>query len=138
FKKVKSFSRESKCLSRKAQATLAFELQEEGFKLKDVLKQVGRPESTYHYHVAQFSKADPDKRDETLITDLFNKHNGNYGYRRIHLALVKSGQKINHKKVQRIMRQLGLKSTKFSRRSRFNSYKGKVGKVAKNRLNRRF
>ena len=38
FKKVKSFSGEPGCLPRKAQAALAFELKEEGFKLKDVLK----------------------------------------------------------------------------------------------------
>lgn len=36
------------------------------------------------------------------------------------------------------MTELGLRCTKFSRRSRYNSYVGTVGKVAKNRLNRRF
>lgn len=37
------------------------------------------------------------------------------------------------------MNKLGLKCTKFWRKSRkYNSYKGKVGKIAPNRLNRRF
>jgi len=37
------------------------------------------------------------------------------------------------------MDKLGLKCTKFSRKTRkYNSYKGKVGKIAQNRLNRRF
>lgn len=64
---------------------------------------------------------------------------GKYGYRRIHLELKRRGYEINHKKVQRIMRELGLKCIKFTRKSRrYNSYKGTVGKVAKNRLNRRF
>ncbi|MDY0393179.1 IS3 family transposase [Virgibacillus halophilus] len=37
------------------------------------------------------------------------------------------------------MRELGLKCVKFMRKSRkYNSYKGKVGKVVKNRLSRRF
>lgn len=49
------------------------------------------------------------------------------------------GHTINHKKVQRIMQKLGLKCLKFSRKSRrYNSYKGTVGKVAKDRVNRRF
>ena len=49
------------------------------------------------------------------------------------------GHTINHKKVQRIMHNLGLKCTKFSRKSRkYSSYKGTVGKVASDRLNRRF
>ncbi len=54
--------------------------------------------------------------------------------------LKKLGHSINHnKKVYRIMRELGLKCVKFMRKSReYNSYKGNVGKVAKNRLSRRF
>ena len=37
------------------------------------------------------------------------------------------------------MKEMGLKCVKFMRKSRkYNSYKGKVGTVAKNRLNRRF
>lgn len=36
------------------------------------------------------------------------------------------------------MGEMGLKCEKFVRKSRYKSYKGTVGKVAKNRLNRRF
>jgi len=117
---------------------VAFELKEEGFKLKDVLKVVGIPEATYHYHVDQLKKEDPDKALKELIRELFKKHEGKYGYRRIHLELLGKGYKVNHKKVQRIMRTIGLKCVKFTQKSRYNSYKGTVGKVAKNRLNRRF
>ncbi|MBN6885141.1 IS3 family transposase [Cytobacillus horneckiae] len=48
------------------------------------------------------------------------------------------GHKVNHKKVQRIMKKLGLKGDKFIRKSRkYGSYKGTVT-IAKNRINRRF
>lgn len=117
---------------------MAFELKEEGFKLKDVLKVVSIPEATYHYHIKRLEKEDPDKGLKEKIKKLFQKHKGRYGYRRIHLSLKESGFKINHKKVQRIMKELGLKCVKFTRKSRYKSYKGTVGKVAKNRLNRRF
>lgn len=117
---------------------MAFELREEGFKLKDVIKEVNIPEATYHYHVQQFKKVDPDKTLKKRITELFHKHEEKYGYRRILLALRKEGYEINHKKVQRIMKELSLKCIKFTRKSRYNSYKGTVGKVAKNLLNRRF
>ncbi|MFJ6210208.1 IS3 family transposase [Lysinibacillus sp. NPDC092081] len=73
-----------------------------------------------------------------MILALFEKHEGRYGYRRIHAELKSLGYVINHKKVQRIMKELGLKCVKFVRKSRNKSYKGKEGKVAKNRLNRRF
>lgn len=81
---------------------------------------------------------DPDQAWKTLILETFEKHEGRYGYRRIHADLKAQGHKINHKKVQRIMKKLNLKCVKFIRKSRYKSYKGTVGKIAKNRLNRHF
>jgi putative transposase len=118
---------------------LAFHLKQEGFRLKDIFEVVGIPEATYHYHVKNFGKEDPETKLKELITHLFEKFHERYGYKRITDELKKLGHCINHKKVYRIMRELGLKCVKFMRKSRkYNSYKGKVGKIAKNRLNRRF
>jgi putative transposase len=117
---------------------LAFALKEEGFRLNIVLEKVDIPEATYHYHIKQMQKEDPDKEWKVIINELFEKHEGKYGYRRIHLLLRSKGYVINHKKVQRIMREMELKCEKFKRKSRYKSYKGTVGKVANNRLNRRF
>lgn len=107
---------------------MAFELKEEGFKLKDVLNVVHIPEATYHYQVKQLKKEDSDKEWEAIIVELFQKHEGTYGYRRIYLALRGQGYIINHKKVQRIMKRLGLKCVKFTRKSRYNSYKVRLVK----------
>lgn len=117
---------------------MAFELKEEGFKLKDVLKTVGIPEATYHYHVKQMRTEDSDKEWKEKIYDIFHDHRGRYGYRRVYEELRNQGHIINHKKVQRIMREMDLRCEKFQRKSRYKSYKGTVGKVAKNLLNRRF
>lgn len=84
------------------------------------------------------AREDPDKELKKVILELFQKHEGKYGYRRIHLELRAQDYHVNHKKIQRIMGKLGLKCVKFTRKSRYNSYHGTVGKVAKNRLNRRF
>ena len=86
----------------------------------------------------KMANEDPNQTWKTLILEIFEKHEGRYGYRRIHAELKAQGHKINHKKVQRIMNELNLKCEKFVRKSRYKSYKGTVGKVAKNRLNRRF
>lgn len=50
------------------------------------------------------------------------------------------GRIVNHKKVLRIMREQGWLCTKFTQRHRkkYSSYKGQVGKVAHNHLNRKF
>ena len=51
----------------------------------------------------------------------------------------KQGLLINKKRVQRIVQKLGIQVTSFTRKSRkYSSYRGKVGKVAPNRINRRF
>lgn len=116
-----------------------FQLKQEGFRLKDIFKVVDIPEATYHYHVKNVGKEDTETNLRELITHLFEKFHERYGYKRITNELKKLGHCINHKKVYRIMRELGLKCVKFMRKSRkYNSYKGKVGKISKNRLNRRF
>lgn len=118
---------------------MAFELKEEGFRLKDIFLVVGIPEATYHYHVKNFEKEDPDTELKERITHLFQAFHERYGYKRITNELQKLGYCINHKKVYRLMLELGLKCVKFMRKSRkYNSYKGNVGKIAKNRLARRF
>ncbi|WP_191567086.1 IS3 family transposase [Metabacillus idriensis] len=138
LKKVASFSDGSGRLSRKAQAALSFELKEK-FQLKDVLQIVGIPESTFHYHIKMMKKKNPDEELEACIQLIFEENHGNYGYRRVHLELGNRGLKVNHKKVQRFMKKLALKGEKFRRKSRkYSSYKGTVGAIAKNRINRRF
>jgi len=118
---------------------VAFELKEEGYRLKDVLVVVGIPEATYHYHVKRWNKADQNLFLKETISELFYHFKERYGYKRITKELNKTGIKINHKKVYRLMKELHLKCTKFTRKTRkYNSYKGTVGKVAKNLLNRRF
>ncbi len=74
-----------------------------------------------------------------MILRIFEENHGNYGYHWIQLALNIQGLKVNQKKIRRIIRKLGLKSTKFTPKSRkYSSYKGTIGQVARNRIHRRF
>ena len=54
----------------------------------------------------------------------------------MHRELVNMGYKINHKRVQRIMNLLGLKAV--TPRSKYRSFRGTVGKIAPNIINRDF
>ncbi|MFD2211211.1 IS3 family transposase [Virgibacillus halophilus] len=82
-----------------------------------------------------FEKEDPDTELKEPITELFKKFHERYGCKRTTKESKKLGHCVNHKKVYRLMRETGLKGVKFMRISRkYNSYKGNVGKVAKNRL----
>ncbi|TKW60355.1 MAG: IS3 family transposase, partial [Gemella sp.] len=96
------------------------------------------PKATYMYWQKRFDRVNPDKEIEEKILEI-RKNNKDYGYRRIYGALRNLGYIINKKKVQRIIQKLGLQVTSFTRKSRkYNSYKGKIGKTAKNRIRRRF
>ena len=74
------------------------------------------------------------------IKDIIKESKGRYGYRRVSKVLrLKYGLIVNHKKVLRIMKENGLLCKKFKNRVRkYNSYKGTVGKIAKNIVNRNF
>lgn len=101
-----------------------------------LLKLAGIPRSTYYHVLGQMNRPDPDASIKETITSIFHEHQGRYGYRRITKALQNKGHQINHKKVQRILRELGLKCV--VRMKKYKSYKGKVGKIAPNLLDRQF
>ena len=61
---------------------------------------------------------------------------GRYGYRRITAVLHNCGFSVNHKTVQRLMKELGLVCR--DRMKKYRSYKGEVGRIAPNLLNRDF
>ncbi|VTT04584.1 transposase [Streptococcus dysgalactiae subsp. equisimilis] len=87
--------------------------------------------STYYYQVKRLTQGDKNKEFKEAIQDIYSENKGRYGYRRIHLELKNRGYKVNHKKVQRLMTELGLKARIRAKR-RYNSYKGEVGKKADN------
>ena len=70
------------------------------------------------------------------ITAIYHENKGRYGYRRITAELRKREFSLNHKTVQRLMKELGLVCR--VRMKKYRSYKGEVGKNAPNLLNRDF
>ncbi|NLY46967.1 MAG: IS3 family transposase [Tissierella sp.] len=111
---------------------------EDPFKLKDVLAVIGFPKSTYMYWQKRFERENPNQEIEQKVLDIRKEHK-DFGYRRIYGELRKQGLIINKKKVQRIVQKLNLQVTSFTRKSRkYNSYKGNIGKISANRINRRF
>ena len=94
------------------------------------------PRSTFYYHL-KASKTDKYFADKQAIKEVFEGNAQRYGYRRITLELQAKGMTINHKKVLRLMKMLGLHG-KRRKNERYHSYKGEVGKVADNVLNRDF
>jgi transposase InsO family protein len=104
--------------------------------LEGLLKVAGLARSTFYYQQKALQAADKYADLKTLIRSTFDQHKGRYGYRRITAAVRNAGHLVNHKTVQRLMAQLGLKS--LVRVKKYRAYKGEVGKAAPNLLKREF
>lgn len=118
-------------------AALVKELRKEGYPLNNLLKAIKLSRSTYYYEI---SKPDYDEVNNADIVAeikaIFEKHKYRYGVRRVHGELQNKGYKINHKKVQRLMNKYGLMANRP--KEKYHSYKGNVGKIADNVINRDF
>ena len=94
------------------------------------------PRSTYYYYCQRIKQPNKYENIEKEIEQIYNENFGRYGYRRITLELKNRGYHINHKTVQKLMKTLHLKC--MVRIKKYKSYKGEIGKVASNIINRDF
>ena len=106
------------------------------FGLAILLEVSGMPRATFYYHMKRLQKADKYAEVKEQITQIFHENRGRYGYRRITQELKNRGFCINHKTVARLMKALDLVCR--VRMKKYRSYKGEVGKVAPNLLQRDF
>lgn len=95
------------------------------------------PRSTWYDHQQRMNQPDRHADLKAAIQAIFTEAHGRYGHRRIHTKLLVDGWRVAKKTVLKLMRQLGL-VCQVRRRKRYRSYRGKVGKVAPNLLNRNF
>ena len=108
-----------------------------GFRLDLLLETAHLARSTYYYQLKQLEGLDKDKEFKDEIQCIYNEHKGNYGYRRMTLELKNRGYSVNHKKVQRLMKVLGL-SARIRRKRKYSSCQGEIGKKADNLIQRQF
>ncbi len=106
------------------------------FALPLLLQAADLPRSTFYYQSKAKDAADQFSVLKARIGEVYARHKGRYGYRRVTADLRRSGELVNHKKVQRLMQTLGLKS--LVRPKKYRSYRGDVGRVAPNLLERKF
>jgi len=108
-----------------------------GFRLDLLLETARLARSTYYYQLKQLGQPDKDKELKDGIQAIYSEHKGNYGYRRTHLELRTRGYVVNHKRVQRLMKVLGL-SARIRRKRKYSSYQGEIGKKAGNLIQSQF
>lgn len=92
--------------------------------------------STYYAIIKSFTKKDKYADVRANIHCICESNFRRYGYRRVTVVLHKKGIKINHKVVMRLMQEESL--TSKVRMKKYHSYRGQVGKIAPNIIQRNF
>lgn len=106
------------------------------YKLAELLKIAGVPRSTYYYYLKDAAKPDKYALIRSVLKQIFNHNKGRYGYRRMRESLKDKGILLSHKTVLRLMNEENLCC--MVRVKRYNSYRGNIGTVAPNLLERDF
>ena len=129
-------SKES-CSTQGEKAESVKELVGQGYKLKHLLHAIRMSKSTYYFELSKINVL--ELRNKTLmsiIQEIFTHHKGRYGVRRVYGELVNREFRVNHKRVQRLMRIMRLVGKRP--KEKYHSYLGEVGRVADNIINRDF
>ncbi|QGZ38061.1 IS3 family transposase [Pseudoduganella flava] len=134
LKKLQAFS-SSPAPSTAEKAQVVQELRQD-HPIAGLLKVAQLPRSTFYYQQSLLGKDDKYDGLKRAIKEVYERHKGRYGYRRITCAVRQAGEQVNHKTVQRLMGVLGLKS--LVRPKKYRSFKGEVGQAAANELQREF
>lgn len=92
--------------------------------------------STWYYQQSVRKRPDKYANIKRKISQIYQRHKGCYGYRRITAVLTREHERVNHKTVQRLMSEQSLKAV--IRVKKYRSWKGEQGKIAPNVLQRNF
>jgi putative transposase len=101
-----------------------------------LLKIAKVPRSSYYYHLDHLDEPEKHSGEREVIKQICDEHKGRYGYRRVTLELRHRGLQINHKSVMKLMKQEHL--TCQLRPKKYRSYRGQLGRIARNHLRRDF
>ena len=106
------------------------------FPLADLLCAAQLARSTFYYHAKVSGMLGRHDELKAKIRTVYTAHRGLHGYRRVTATIHRDGRQVNHKTVQRLMSEMGMKSR--VRPKKFRSYKGEFGQTVPNSLNREF
>ena len=102
----------------------------------ELVKVADIPRSTYYYWEKRLQREDKYVKEKEAIEAIYHEHKGRYGYRRIAKELERRNIFHDPKTINRLMNEMGLKCE--VRIKKYRSYRGKVGNIAPNLLNRDF
>lgn len=102
------------------------------YPLRILFKVLKLSKTTYFYQKKLLVSEDKDLVIKVKIKEIYDKNKGRYGYRRIALTLRNENIIVNHKKVKRLMKEMGLYGN--TPKAKYKSYKGNMNGTVKNLL----
>ncbi|MFB5085975.1 IS3 family transposase [Psychrobacillus sp. PGGUH221] len=135
LKKLNALVQTQEKITNKIKAQVIFELKGQ-YEVVDLVEVADIPRSTYYYWEKRLDQVDKYEAGKEAIKIIYHEHKGRYGYRRIAKELQKYGFTHDPKTINRLMNEIGLKCE--VRMKKYRSYKGNVGKIAPNVLQRDF
>ena len=99
---------------------------------------MGSPSQRDWAEAIQELRQEPDRNEylRQSISRIYGTHKGRYGYRRVKAQLRSDAITINYKKVHKLL--VEMRSGGKRMRVRYKSYKGEIGKIAPNIIDRDF
>ncbi|MED3562544.1 IS3 family transposase, partial [Bacillus xiapuensis] len=134
-KKVECLSSGTGKITTRLKAQVIFELRNE-YKVAELIKIAGIKRSTYYFWTKHMDRPDKYAKVKEAMHEIYHQHKGRYGHRNIKKELEKIGLIHDPKTVLKLMNQMGIKCQ--VRMKKYKSYRGNVGKIAPNVLNRDF
>lgn len=106
------------------------------FPLAALLRTAGLARSSFYYQQKAIQRKDKHCELRLKIREIFNRHRGRYGYRRVTAELRRQAYGVNHKTVQKLMGEMELRS--LVRPKRYKAFDGAAAETAPDRLERDF
>lgn len=107
------------------------------YRLSKLLTRLEIAKSSYHYARVSLLRPDKHANERILLKEIFEKSRRTCGYRRLWWKLRAEGMFISEKVIRRLMAEEGL-TVVSPRKKRYGSYRGVVGRVADNILDRQY
>ncbi|MCV4265950.1 IS3 family transposase, partial [Pseudomonas capsici] len=133
LKELKALEREGTKTGEKA---LIISRLKDRFPLSALLPLLELSRSTFYYQAKSQQQPDRHAALRQQVQRVYHQEKGLYGYRRVALVIRSQGIVVNKKVVERLMAEQGLRSV--VRPKKYRSYRGAVGKIAANLLERNF
>lgn len=108
------------------------------YSLPFLLRKLNLSKSSYYYQHKQASSPDKYELLRCRIKALFDENFERYGYRRIHVCLVREGIHISEKIIRRIMSKCRLIVNSKRKNKNYSSYKGEITPAVPNLIKRDF